>query len=87
MATEIASLIAKTQQSGKNCILGLVTCSTLIGVYRELVRMHKNEKLSFSNVIVFLIGEYYPISREATQSLYNILKEVLPKDLSRRIEA
>jgi glucosamine-6-phosphate deaminase len=51
-------------------VLGLATGSTPRSMYAELVRMHKEEGLSFSNVITFNLDEYYPIENDALQS-YN----------------
>ena len=49
---------------------GLATGSTPKSLYTELVRMHREEKLSFKNVITFNLDEYYPIDNDALQS-YN----------------
>lgn len=46
-------------------------------VYAELIRMHKEEGLSFRNVIVFNMYEYYPLSSDAINSNFNALKEML----------
>ena len=70
IAQTIANLIRQKQQQGQNCVLGLATGSSPKTLYAELVRMHKEEGLSFSNVISFNLDEYYPISKEAPQS-YN----------------
>ncbi len=70
IAQTIAHLIRQKQQQGQNCVLGLATGSSPKTLYAELVRMHKEEGLSFSNVISFNLDEYYPISKEAPQS-YN----------------
>ncbi len=51
-------------------MLGLATGSTPKSLYAELVKMHKEEKLSFKNVITFNLDEYYPIDNNALQS-YN----------------
>ena len=51
-------------------MLGLATGSTPKTLYAELVRMHKEEGLSFKNVISFNLDEYYPIDHDAMQS-YN----------------
>ena len=58
VASEIKKLILETQGQGKNCVLGLATGSTPISMYAELVRMHKEEGLSFKNVITFNLDEY-----------------------------
>jgi glucosamine-6-phosphate deaminase len=70
VAREIASLIQQKQAAGEKCVLGLATGSTPISLYAELVRLHKEEGLSFKNVVTFNLDEYYPIEKEAFQS-YN----------------
>ncbi len=62
IAVEIAELIKSKTGRGEKCVLGLTTGSTQIGIYSELVRLHKEEGLSFKNVITFNLDEYYPIS-------------------------
>ncbi len=69
-AREIADLIRSKQAAGQSCVLGLATGSTPRSMYAELVRMHKEENLSFKNVITFNLDEYYPIDNDALQS-YN----------------
>jgi glucosamine-6-phosphate deaminase len=54
----------------EKAVLGLSTGSTPKSLYAELVRMHKEEKLSFKNVITFNLDQYYPIDNDALQS-YN----------------
>jgi len=61
-AKEIAELIRKRAAEGKNAVLGLATGSSPIKVYNELVRMHKEEGLSFKNVITFNLDEYLPMA-------------------------
>ena len=73
MAKEIATLIREKQQRGEQCILGLATGSTPISMYAELVRMHREEGLSFANVISFNLDEYYPIEKEAFQSYWSFM--------------
>ena len=69
-ASEIAKLIRAKQSVNQTCVLGLATGSTPISLYRELVRLHKDEGLSFYNVIAFNLDEYYPIDRDALQSYW-----------------
>lgn len=69
-AREVADLIRSKQAAGSPCVLGLATGSTPRSMYAELVRMHKEEGLSFKNVITFNLDEYYPIENDALQS-YN----------------
>jgi glucosamine-6-phosphate deaminase len=69
-ANEIARLIREKQARNENCVLGLATGSTPKTLYAELVRMHREEGLSFKNVTSFNLDEYYPIDNDAWQS-YN----------------
>ncbi|HKP32251.1 MAG TPA: glucosamine-6-phosphate deaminase [Chitinophagaceae bacterium] len=68
VAKEIAKLIREKESKKQKCILGLATGSTPKTLYAELVRMHREEKLSFKNVIAFNLDEYYPIDKDALQS-------------------
>jgi glucosamine-6-phosphate deaminase len=61
VARDIASLVRARQAAGRTAVLGLATGSTPLGLYAELVRMHREEGLSFSNVVTFNLDEYYPI--------------------------
>src|ERR1700752_394190 len=70
VAKMIASAIKEKQKKKQPLVLGLATGSTPKTLYEELVRMHKEEKLSFKNVITFNLDEYYPIDNAALQS-YN----------------
>ncbi len=77
VAKEIANLIKQKQQENKTCVLGLATGSSPINVYEELVRMHKEEGLSFQNVITFNLDEYYPMDKDNTQSYWYFMHENL----------
>lgn len=70
VAAAIAALIREKQNKGEKCVLGLATGSTPISMYAELVRLHREEGLSFQNVVTFNLDEYYPIDNDAWQS-YN----------------
>jgi glucosamine-6-phosphate deaminase len=70
VANRIANLIREKQMAGEPAVLGLATGSTPIGVYRELIRMHHDEGLSFRNVVTFNLDEYYPMSPDSIHS-YN----------------
>ncbi|WP_310993627.1 glucosamine-6-phosphate deaminase [Aequorivita marina] len=67
-AKQIAELIVQKQKQGKQAILGLATGNTPKRVYQELIHLHKNEGLSFRNVISFNLDEYYPIAAKDSQS-------------------
>ncbi|AYN68478.1 glucosamine-6-phosphate deaminase [Euzebyella marina] len=77
VAEEIATLIKKKQKENKNCVLGLATGSSPIRVYEELVRMHKEDGLSFSNVITFNLDEYLPMEKDNRQSYWYFMHEHL----------
>lgn len=72
-AGQIAKLIRDKQSRNEKCVLGLATGSTPKTVYAELVRMHKEEGLSFKNVVSFNLDEYYPIDNDAWQSYNNYM--------------
>ncbi|WP_435136300.1 glucosamine-6-phosphate deaminase [Formosa sp. A9] len=77
VAQEIAALIIQKEKENKPCVLGLATGSSPIKVYEELVRMHKEEGLSFSNVVTFNLDEYYPMSKDNIQSYFYFMHEHL----------
>ena len=77
VAQEIANIIKSKQAQKETCVLGLATGSSPIKVYEELVRMHKEEGLSFSNVITFNLDEYYPMEKENMQSYFYFMHEHL----------
>ena len=86
VAHRIAELIRLRASEGKNCVLGLATGSTPVGVYNELVRLHQEEGLSFANVVTFNLDEYYPMNPHELQSYVRFMNEHLfdhvdiPKD-------
>jgi glucosamine-6-phosphate deaminase len=77
VAKEIAALIRDKQDKKEKCVLGLATGSTPKTLYSELVRLHKEEGLSFKNVITFNLDEYYPIDNDAMQSYNNYMHRLL----------
>lgn len=74
IAREIAGLIRDKQAKGEKCVLGLATGSSPKSLYAELVRLHKEEGLSFKNVVTFNLDEYYPIENDALQSYNRFMK-------------
>ncbi|MDC1394393.1 glucosamine-6-phosphate deaminase [Flavobacteriaceae bacterium] len=77
VAQEIVSLVTQRQQEGKKMVLGLATGSTPIKVYEYLVKAHKEEGISFSNVISFNLDEYFPMDRESVHSYVRFMREHL----------
>ena len=68
MSARAAAIFAQQVKEKPNSVLGFATGSTPVGMYRELIRMHKEEGLDFSAVTSFNLDEYYPISPENDQS-------------------
>jgi len=77
VAQEIAQIIREKNAQGKKAVLGLATGSTPVGVYDQLIRMHKEEGLSFKDVITFNLDEYYPMQPDAKQSYRRFMNERL----------
>lgn len=76
-ARRIADLIKEKNAAGKNTVLGLATGHTPVKVYKELIRLHREEGLSFKNVVTFNLDEYYPMQPDAEQSYVRFMKEHL----------
>ncbi|MEQ8769728.1 MAG: glucosamine-6-phosphate deaminase [Phycisphaerales bacterium] len=77
VALEIAELIEHRAREGKTAVLGLATGSTPTGVYDQLVRLHREEGLSFKNVITFNLDEYWPMIPDSLQSYRRFMDEHL----------
>ena len=75
VAREIDKLVRSRNAAGKPTILGLATGSTPVGLYRELVRLHKDEGLDLSNVITFNLDEYFPMPKEDSHSYFRWMHE------------
>jgi glucosamine-6-phosphate deaminase len=77
VAKEIADLIREKQSKNELCILGLATGSSPKSLYAELVRLHKEEALSFKNVVSFNLDEYYPMEPDSINSYVRFMNELL----------
>ncbi len=77
VAKKIATLIREKEKNKQLCVLGLSTGKSPLKLYAELIRMHREEGLSFKNVVAFNLDEYYPIERNAPQSYYRFMNENL----------
>jgi len=77
VAGKIADVIREKQSRGENMVLGLATGSSPVSCYDELIRLHKEEGLSFKNVITFNLDEYYPMEPNMLQSYVRFMKENL----------
>lgn len=81
IAHEIAEVIRSKQKQGKKAVLGLATGSSPLNVYKELIRLHKEEGLSFQNVVTFNLDEYYPMKPDELQSYVYFMNENLFKHI------
>lgn len=77
VAKEIASQIRKKQSAGEKYVLALPGGRSPLNVYNELIRMHKEEQLSFKNVVVFLEYEFYPLSASDAGVLGKVKEDFL----------
>ncbi len=76
IAAEIASVIKEKQKAGRFCVMALPGGNSPRFVFEELIRMHNEEGLSFRNVIVFNIYEYYPLAVNTGNSNFKTLQEM-----------
>ncbi|GGH13149.1 glucosamine-6-phosphate deaminase [Sphingobacterium alkalisoli] len=77
VAARIARLVFEKKEKGEKAILGFATGATPIPVYRELVRLHQEENLSFKHVVTFNLDEYYPMQPAADQSYVAFMRRHL----------
>jgi glucosamine-6-phosphate deaminase len=77
VAARIATLIRERASAARPLVLGLATGSTPIGVYRELIRLHREDGVSFRHVITFNLDEYYPMRRDSIHSYHRFMWENL----------
>jgi glucosamine-6-phosphate deaminase len=77
VAREIATLIRARQSEKRSVVLGLATGSTPLSLYAELIRLHREEQLSFANVITFNLDEYYGLTPDHPQSYHFFMRRNL----------
>ena len=77
MAGRIAEIVRGRAAAGERAVLGLATGSTPLGIYRELIRMHREEGLDFSNVVTFNLDEYWPMEPGSLHSYHRFMRENL----------
>lgn len=73
----IATLIRARNAEKRPTVLGLATGNSPLGIYRELIRMHREEGLDFSRVITFNLDEYYPMLPDSIHSYHRFMWENL----------
>lgn len=86
VANRMATLIRERNAQERNTVLGLATGSTPLGVYRELIRMHREEGLEFSRVVTFNLDEYYPMDPESPHSYARYMWENFFQEVNIREE-
>jgi len=86
IAQNIAALIREKENEGERCVLGLSGGFSPMGVYDELVKMHENEGLSFADVIVFNVTEFFPVHDKERHSNANLLRSNLLDKVDFRME-
>ncbi len=77
IAQQVAELIRNKEKEGKACVLGLSGGFSPLGVYDELVRMHREEDLSFAHVVVFNVSEFFPVFANDRHSNARLLRRNL----------
>jgi len=82
VALMIESLIRQNNSAGRPTVLGLPTGSTPVGLYRELIRLHREARLDFSRVITFNLDEYYPMSPDDAHSYRRWMYETFFKHVN-----
>ncbi len=86
IAKRIAEIIKGRRREGRGAVLGLATGSTPIGIYRELIKMHREEGLDFSDVVTFNLDEYYPMRPDSIHSYHRFMRENLFNHINVRPE-
>jgi glucosamine-6-phosphate deaminase len=86
IARRMAEVIEQKRRDGGRAVLGLATGSTPIGIYRELIRMHREEGLDFSDVVTFNLDEYYPMKPDSIHSYHRYMWENLFEHINIRPE-
>jgi glucosamine-6-phosphate deaminase len=77
LAQEVKTLMEENTRTGRPTVLGLATGSTPVPFYRELIRLHREEKLSFQNVVTFNLDEYYGLPADHPESYARFMREQL----------
>lgn len=77
VAERIVEIVRRREVEGRSAVLGLATGSTPLGVYRELIRMHRDEGVSFASVVTFNLDEYFPMEPDSIHSYHRFMRENL----------
>ncbi len=82
MCRSAAKIVAKTLNCKPDAVLGLATGSTPLALYKELVRLHQEDGLDFSQVTTFNLDEYVGLRRDNPQSYHYFMHENLFKHVN-----
>ncbi len=77
LASEVAELVRARAKEGKSVVLGLATGSTPVPFYRELIRLHREEGVSFANAVTFNLDEYFGLKPDHPESYHRFMREQL----------
>ena len=77
VALGAAKIIAQLVRRKPRCVLGLATGSTPLGTYRELIRMHEQDGLDFSQLVTFNLDEYVGLGPDHPQSYRHFMQQSL----------
>ncbi len=77
VADKVAAKIQEKQREGKFCVIAAGIGTSLRALYGELVRRHKEEGLSFKNVVIFNLHEFYPLREDMSNSCFKQLSAML----------
>src|SRR3954447_24442899 len=86
VALMIESLIRQNNSANRPTVLGLATGSTPVGLYRELIRLHRETGLDFARVVTFNLDEYFPMSSDDAHSYRRWMHETLFRHINLRPE-
>lgn len=77
LAGEVAALIRERESAGQTTVIGLATGSTPVPFYRQLIRLHRDEGLSFASVVTFNLDEYFGLNPDHPESYFRFMQDQL----------
>src|ERR1700693_760019 len=86
IARRIAEIIKDRRRERGHAVLGLATGSTPIGIYRELIKMHREEGHDLPDVVTSNLAEYYPMRPDSIHSYHRFMRENLFNHINVRPE-
>ncbi len=82
MSKEAAKRVAALIRKKPDAVIGFATGGTPVGLYKELIRMHKEEGLDFSKITTFNLDEYVGLPPEHPESYHYFMWENLFKHVN-----